>query len=153
MIKKIVSGGQTGADQAALDAAIKLGIPHGGWISEGRQTENGPLDEKYNLIEIPGGKYIDRTERNVEDSDGTLIVSHGELNGGSEFTRTMAIKHNRPWLYIDLNKDIIAEAAQAVFSWIKTNNIDVLNVAGPRLSKDPLIYRGVTDLLENLFTP
>ncbi len=151
MIKKIVSGGQTGADQAALDAALKFGISHGGWISEGRQTENGPLDIKYKLIEIPGGRYIDRTEKNVEDSNGTLIASHGELNGGSEYTRTMAIKHNRPWIHIDLNRNHLSDAAHTVFSWIKNNKIEVLNVAGPRLSKEPSIYREVTKLLENLF--
>jgi predicted Rossmann-fold nucleotide-binding protein len=81
MIKKIISGGQTGADQAALDVAIELGIPHGGWIPKGRKTEAGRLPEKYHLKEMPTAEYRKRTEQNVIDSDGTLIISHGELNG------------------------------------------------------------------------
>ena len=82
MIRKIISGGQTGADQAALDAAIKLDIPHGGWIPKGRLTENGPLPDKYKLTEMPGSGYTLRTEQNVIDSNGTLIISHGKLSEG-----------------------------------------------------------------------
>jgi hypothetical protein len=77
MIKKIISGGQTGADRAALDTAIKLGIPHGGWISKGRKAEDGPLPDKYQLQEMPTDSYPERTEQNVVDSEGTLIISHG----------------------------------------------------------------------------
>jgi len=82
MIQKIISGGQTGADRAALDFAIKRGIPHGGWIPKGRKTEDGTLPEKYHLLEMPTGSYSKRTEKNILDSDGTLIVSHGLLTGG-----------------------------------------------------------------------
>ena len=93
MIEKIISGGQTGADQAALDAAIKLGIPHGGWIPKGRLTENGPLPpDKYNLIEMPTDSYPERTKKNIRESDGTLILSHGMITGGSEYTQKMALK-------------------------------------------------------------
>ena len=74
MIKKIISGGQTGADRAALDVAIKLGIRHGGWIPKGRKTEDGPLSDKYQLQEMPTASYPARTEQNVIDSDGTLII-------------------------------------------------------------------------------
>ncbi len=94
MIKKIISGGQTGADQAALDVAIKLDIPHGGWITKGRLTEDGPLPDKYNLQEMPTSSYPERTEKNILDSDGTLIISHGKLTGGSALTRELAVKHN-----------------------------------------------------------
>jgi hypothetical protein len=86
MIKKIISGGQTGADQAALDAAIKWDIPHGGWVPKGRRTESGPLSNRYQLKEMPTDSYPSRTEQNVIDSDGTLIITHGELTGGSEYT-------------------------------------------------------------------
>jgi len=96
VIDKIISGGQTGADRAALDAAIELDIPHGGWIPKGRKTEDGGLPEKYHLKEMPTGSYAARTEQNVIDSDGTLIVSHGKLNGGSALTRRLAKKHKRP---------------------------------------------------------
>lgn len=150
MVNKIISGGQTGADQAALDVAIKLGIPHGGWIPKGRLTENGSLDATYQLQEMETANYNKRTEQNVIDSDGTLIISHGMLTGGSEYTREMAINHNRPWLHIDLNTTIDFHAAQKIQSWIKENNIGILNVAGSRASKDSKIYQATTDILETV---
>lgn len=151
MVKKIISGGQTGADQAALDVALNLGIPHGGWIPKGRLTENGPLDDKYQLQEMDSTNYNKRTEQNVIDSDGTLIISHGMLTGGSEFTREMAIKHNRPRLHVDLNKSIAFHAAQEIRSWVKEHKIGVLNVAGPRASKNKKIYKATADILETAF--
>ena len=81
-IRKIISGGQTGADQAALDFAIDRGIPHGGWVPKGRKTETGMLPEKYQLKEMETASYSKRTEQNVIDSDGTFIISHGTLTGG-----------------------------------------------------------------------
>jgi len=130
MLKKIISGGQTGADQAALDVAIKLGIPHGGWIPRGRKTETGVLDHKYNLKEMETFDYNKRTEQNVIDSDGTLIISHGRLSGGSDYTREMTLLHHRPWLHIDLNKRSAFQAAEKIKSWLTENEIEVLNVAG-----------------------
>ncbi len=149
MIKKIISGGQTGADLAALDAAIKLDIPHGGWIPKGRITENGPLPNKYQLTEMLTASYVERTEQNVIDSDGTLIVSHGMLTGGSADTRELALDHKRPWLHIDLNKTGIFDAALKLSGWVLKNNIEILNVAGPRASKDPKIYRAVMNIIES----
>ncbi len=150
MIRKIISGGQTGADQAALDAAIKLGIPHGGWIPKGRLTEKGALPEKYKLTEMPDSSYASRTEQNVIDSNGTIIISHGPLTEGSEYTRQMAIKHHRPWLHIDLNKTPAFKSANLISSWIKKNSIEILNVAGPRASKDSQIYSAVVKLVESV---
>ena len=118
MIQKIISGGQTGVDRAALVAAIKLTIPHGGLIPQGRLTEDGPLPPEYQLQETPSNSYADRTEKNVMDADATLIISRGPLNGGSEYTREMAIKHNRLWLHIDLNKIPAFQAAIAINDWI-----------------------------------
>ena len=89
MIEKIVSGGQTGADRAALDVAIKLGIPHGGWVPKGRKTEDGKLSRKYGLKETPSLSYAQRTEMNVIDSEGTLIVSHGRLRGHAALTQKL----------------------------------------------------------------
>lgn len=152
MIKKIVSGGQTGADRAALDFALKYYIAHGGWIIKGRITEDGPLPEKYQLQEMPTESYSKRTERNVIDSDGTLIISHGELTGGSAYTRKMSMKHGRPWLHADLNKMPTFQAAIIIESWISENGIEILNVAGPRDSKDPSIYGLVTVILELVLT-
>jgi hypothetical protein len=150
MICKIISGGQTGADQAALDAAIKLDIPHGGWIPKGRLTENGPLPDKYKLVEMPDTSYVLRTQQNVIDSNGTLIISHGKLSEGSDYTRKMAIEHHRPWLHIDLNKTPAFKAATLIRSWIEENTIEILNVAGPRASKDNQIYRTVLKIIESV---
>jgi len=150
MLKKIISGGQTGADQAALDVAIKLGIPHGGWIPRGRKTETGVLDHKYNLKEMETFDYNKRTEQNVIDSDGTLIISHGRLSGGSDYTREMTLLHHRPWLHIDLNKRSAFQSAEKIKSWLTENEIEVLNVAGPRASKDPAIYQATVDIIETV---
>ena len=151
MIRKIISGGQTGADQAALDAAIRLGITHGGWIPKGRLTEKGPLPDKYNLTEMPGTSYTSRTEQNVIDADGTLIISHGPLTEGSDYTRKMAQKNDRPWLHIDLNKTPAFKAATLINSWLEENNVGILNIAGPRASKDAKIYQAVLKLIQSVY--
>ena len=151
MIEKIISGGQTGADQAALDAAIKLGIPHGGWIPKGRITEKGPLPEKYRLQEMPTDSYPKRTEQNVIDSDGTLIICRGKPTGGSDYTRQMILKHKRHLLHIDLNLTTSYDAASLILSWVNLQRIEVLNVAGPRASEDPDIYNDATRIIEMTF--
>ena len=151
MIRKIISGGQTGVDQAALDAAINLAVAHGGWIPKGRMTESGPLPEKYKLKETRSSNYADRTEKNVQDADGTLIISHGLLTGGSEYTREMAIKHKRPWLHIDLNQTAAFQAASAINQWILQKEIEILNVAGPRASKDPAVYQEALNIIESAY--
>ncbi|MFC1824257.1 YpsA SLOG family protein [Thermodesulfobacteriota bacterium] len=151
MIKKIVSGGQTGADRAALDVAIELDIPHGGWIPKGRKTESGALPDKYNLQEMPTASYAKRTEQNVIDSDGTLIISHGELSGGSSLTHEFAEQYNKKWLRIDLEKIRGFSAAQAIKNWLLLNNIKILNVAGSRQSEDHEIYDDTKRLLKAVF--
>ncbi|MBN1548030.1 MAG: putative molybdenum carrier protein [Syntrophaceae bacterium] len=148
MIEKIISGGQTGADRAALDFAIKRGMSYGGWVPKGRKTEDGTLPETYLLQEMPTGQYSRRTEKNILDSDGTLIVSHGLLTGGSALTAEFARIHKRPRIHIDLEITTYLEAATMVQEWIKQNEIRVMNVAGPRASKDPKIYDATLALLE-----
>ena len=118
MLKKIISGGQTGADRAALDFAIKQKIPHGGWVPKGRLAEDGPLPKKYKLTEMPTDSYQERTEQNVIDSDGTVIISHGKLTGGSAYTQKMAKKHGRPCLHVDLNKLDVLPAALEILTWL-----------------------------------
>ena len=140
MVTKIISGGQTGVDQAALDTAINLDIPHGGWIPKGRKTEAGILPDKYKLNEMPTGSYPKRTAQNILDSDGTLIFSHGRLTGGSALTRDLCIKHARPWLHVDFKITNNIDTSDSISSWIIENSIKVLNVAGSRASKDPEIY-------------
>ena len=146
-IEKIISGGQTGADQAALDFAIEKEIPHGGWLPKGRLTESGILPDKYNLQEMPTMSYSKRTEKNIRDAHGTLIVSHGRLSGGSALTWKLARKHGKPCIHLDLEGYSVAVAAQMLNSWLQDCGIRTLNVAGARASKDFRIYKTVKDLL------
>jgi hypothetical protein len=152
MIKKIISGGQTGADRAALDFALAHRIPHGGWVPKGRLAEDGPIPEVYSLQEMSTRSYPKRTEKNVMESDGTLIISHGPLSGGSAYTRKMAMKHNKTWFHIDLNKLPTFQASMLIKDWISSNKVETLNVAGPRASEDPLIYDLVTVALDLVHT-
>jgi hypothetical protein len=150
MVKKIISGGQTGADRAALDFAIKHKIPHGGYVPKGRLAEDGPLPSKYKLTQMPSASYPKRTEQNVICSDGTVIISHGRLTGGSAYTKKMAINNEKPCLHIDLNQQDFLPAALDLLTWIDENGIKTLNVAGSRSSKDPKIYMAVKKLMENV---
>jgi hypothetical protein len=150
-IKKIISGGQTGADRAALDFAIDNDIPHGGWVPKGRLAEDGFISNRYDVIEIDSPDYNVRTEKNIVDSDGTLILSHGELTGGSALTKSLARKHKRPCLHIDLNDVAEFEAAVEIMNWITQHGVETLNVAGSRASKDPGIYNTTLNILETVF--
>jgi len=141
MLKKIISGGQVGAEKAALDAAIKYNFPHGGWIQKGRKTEDGILPYEYKLKELKSGVYPNYTERNVINSDGTLIISHSRLMGGSALPKKLAEKYNRYCLHIDLNETPAFIAASKINSWITEHNIKILNVTGSRASNDPKIYQ------------
>ncbi len=148
MLRQIVSGGQTGADRAALDVAIKMNIPHGGWISKGRITEAGPLPEIYQLREMAASDYPSRTRRNILDSHGTVIISRGQLRGGSKLTQSFAQVKGKPNCHIDLLKQDTFEGAIILQSFILENQIRILNVAGPRASHDPGIYFEVKSIIE-----
>jgi hypothetical protein len=150
MIKKIISGGQTGAGQAALDAAIRLEFPYGGWISKGRRTEDGILPYEYKLKELKSGAYPNYTERNVINSNGTLIISHGKLKGGSALPRRLAKKYNRQFLHISLDETPAFIAASKINNWIIEYDIEILNVTGSRASKDPKIYEVVKYIIEGV---
>jgi hypothetical protein len=151
MLEKIISGGQTGADQGALDTAIRLGIDHGGWIPKGRKTEAGRLPDRYRLTEMPTGEYHLRTEKNVVSAEATVIFSHGPLSGGALLTRQVAERHGRPWLHVNLEITSSFDAARNLNGWIRTYDIRVLNVAGPRASQDPDIYQATADILESAY--
>ena len=144
---RIISGGQTGADQAALDAAIALGLAHGGWLPRGRKTESGPLPPHYALRELRSARYRDRTEKNVRAADGTLICSFGPLGRGSALTEALAIRHGRPLLHIDFDHFPVERAVREVEGWLRTHRIATLNVAGPRASSEPRIHAAVYALL------
>jgi hypothetical protein len=131
---RIVSGGQTGVDRGALDAAIAAGLPHGGWCPRGRLAEDGPIDATYQLRETRSAKYSIRTRKNVLDADATLILCRGPLTGGTDLTYRLAQHHAKPCLVVDLQQQ---PAADLVRRWIDAQGIRVLNVAGPRESVQP----------------
>jgi hypothetical protein len=143
-IERIVSGGQTGVDRAALDAALVLSIPCGGWCPRGRRAEDGSLPLRYPLSETPNHAYPERTEWNVRDSDGTLILCRGRLKGGTALTARCARRYTRALLIVDL---LEKPAPRAIVQWLEMNKIAVLNVAGPRESEAPGIYDRALALL------
>ena len=143
-LKKIISGGQTGVDRAGLDAAMELNIPVGGWCPKGRKAEDGPIDKKYPHQETTSGDYSVRTGLNVKDSDGTLIFTIGKPTGGTALTVKKAKAFNKPYLVIDLDKK---DDFLAVKTWLIDNNIEVLNVAGPRGTNFPDVYERSKDYL------
>lgn len=151
MIKKIISGGQTGADQAALDAAIQFHISYGGWIPKGRITEAGRLPNKYKLTEMHTDSYAERSEQNVIDSGGTFIISHGDLSEESKYSHKKVKEYNKPYLHIDLEKINAFQAAHVVKKWVSDNNIEILNVTGTRISEDKYIYQATMRLLTTVF--
>ncbi len=144
----IVSGGQTGADRGALDFAIRHGYTHGGWAPRGRQAEDGLIPRKYQLMELADAGYRQRTRRNVKDSDGTLIVNVGELDGGSLATKVFAQRLRKPHLVVQLDRDVTVDGAFSILGWLREHSVKTLNVAGPRESKRPGIYRRTVELLE-----
>jgi len=145
-IERIVSGGQTGADRAALDVAIAHHIPHGGWCPLGRRAEDGTIDPRYRLKETPTAEYAERTERNVVDSDGTAIFSTGpELGGGTKRTAEFAEAHGKPWIVLHRNR--AADPVGRLLEFVRHHGIATLNVAGPRASEEPAIYQFVSETL------
>ncbi|MBC8868949.1 MAG: putative molybdenum carrier protein [Planctomycetes bacterium] len=143
-VRRIVSGGQTGVDRAALDAAIALDLKHGGWCPRGRLAEDGRIPKRYRLNETESPEYPVRTEQNVVDSDGTLILYRNRLVGGTELTRRFARKHNKPCCLVDLGQ---SPDIQRVRQWLADHSIEVLNVAGPRESSSPGIGREAHDCI------
>jgi hypothetical protein len=146
---QIISGGQTGVDRAALDFALLNNISCGGWCPKGRIAEDGTIPLFYPLKETNFRQYFYRTEMNVKESDATLIIFSRPMSNGSELTRRLALELNKPLLLIDLEK--LKKSTRSEFSkWIKSNNILVLNIAGPRESSNPGIYEHTFKLLATL---
>ena len=150
MLGKIISGGQTGADRAGLDAAIQRGVPHGGWCPEGRRAEDGRIPDCYQLCETYSFSYLVRTEKNVQISDGTIIFTLGDLRGGSARTRDFAILHGKPWLHLQLDTLELFETAETVKSFLTTHSIRTLNVAGSRESTEPGIHQRVCRIMDRV---
>jgi hypothetical protein len=134
---RVISGGQSGVDRAALDAAIETGLETGGWCPRGRRAEDGPIPRRYPLRETPMRAYSQRTEWNVRDSDATLILYRGGLHGGTRLTAGLAVRYGRPRLMLDLDTRPDPAIAR---DWIAAQGVRVLNVAGPREAGAPGIY-------------
>jgi hypothetical protein len=146
---KIISGGQTGVDRAALDAALRYGIESGGWCPAGRLDEMGKIPDRYPLNEMESGGFTERTLQNVKDSDGTVIIYLGKLSGGTEQTVKFCIEQQRPHEMIDASDISIEKAAQLIADFVRQNKIDILNVAGPRASEWPGGYDYAFRTLDN----
>lgn len=141
LVRQIVSGGQTGVDRAALDVALELGLPCGGWCPKGRLAEDGPIPERYPLRETRTTRYARRTLWNVRDSHATLILAREPLGGGTAYTERCARELERPCLVAPPDAADTA-ALERVRAWLAANDVEILNVAGPRESGAP----GVHDL-------
>ena len=146
--RQIVSGGQTGADRAALDFACLNRIPHGGWCPRGRLAVDGALSFKYQLRETESAGYRQRTKRNIQDSDATVIFNSGDLDGGTLQTQVLAEKMRKPHRLFQLDAQELELTALNLVSWLEQGKFSILNVAGPREEKRPGIYQQVMQLLE-----
>ncbi|PYK16561.1 MAG: hypothetical protein DME64_02835 [Verrucomicrobia bacterium] len=145
---KIISGGQTGVDRAALDAAPRHGIESGGWCPTGRLDESGRIPDRYPVKELENGGSTKRTLQNVKDSDGTIIIYPGKLSGGTEQTLHFCVEQRRPHELIDASNISTEKAAQLIADFVCENNIEILNVAGPRQSEWPEGYGYAAQVLD-----
>ena len=154
MVEKIVSGGQTGADRAALDVALELGLATGGWIPRGRRAEDGTIPERYDgLVETDSDAYALRTERNVRDSDATVVFAFGPPTGGSALTARLARSLGKPLLTLDLERCASEAGAVRVRAWLAETRPRILNVAGPRASEETRISGATARILRAALVP
>ncbi len=150
LIEKIISGGQTGVDRAALDWAISAGVKHGGWCPKGRLAEDGLIPSHYDLTETPSEDYAVRTQWNVRDSDATVIMSmHKTIAGGTALTQMLAVALGKPWIHVHADTGI-DQATRQVQDFLREHSVKILNVAGPRESEAPDLGRFVKDVLSRL---
>lgn len=157
-IKKVISGGQTGVDRAALKIAKELGIPHGGWCPYKRNAEDGIVPLEYQLEELlaptaeenldPDATYKSRTKLNVQNSDGTLVILKNHAIGGTAYTIKMAKELNKPYFIINIRDN--PKITDVVATWIIKNNLRTLNIAGPRETQEPGIYEAAYNILQKL---
>jgi hypothetical protein len=132
MIKKIISGGLPGVELAALHAAIKLDIPHEGWTYKRRRTENDELPEQYNIKQIANPSYFERLEKNILCSDGTVILTYGQLISGTKATKDLADKHNKRFLLLDLSEYTHNHAISSIRKWMDNHKIEKIFFTGSK---------------------
>lgn len=145
---KIISGGQTGVDRAALDWAIRNNISYGGWCPKGRRAEDGVIPQRYELQETQSMGYMQRTKWNVRDSDSTLIITqNSNLTGGSKFTHEYAIRIAKPCLHLYTDSNW----REHIKVFLEMNSIKILNIAGPRASSAPEIEKYVNEVLDEVW--
>lgn len=137
---KVISGGQTGVDRAALDAALNFKVPCGGWCPQGRLAEDGIIAPHYPLTELAGAGFTERTRQNVIDSDGTVIIYFESLAGGTEQTLLFCLQHRKPYLLIDATALPVSCSAERITGFIDSHSIITLNIAGPRASEAAAAY-------------
>ncbi len=147
---KTISGGQTGVDRAALDAALALGFPCGGWCPAGRIAEDGVIPKRYPVKALKKGGYKSRTLQNVDDSDGTLILYFTDLTGGTEETALQCIKRGKPYKLIDGDEISVPRAIKLAIAFATSRCIHKFNVAGPRASTTPRAYQYAFDVISGL---
>jgi hypothetical protein len=151
MIKQIISGGQPGVEIAALDAAIQLDIPHAGWAYKGRKTEDGVLPEKYNVKGIDNPSYFERLDKNLIDSEGTVILTHGQFLIGLKGVRALAEKHKKPCLHVELEECTLNHAISSIRKWMLNHEIEVVYFTGPKpVGGASKIYRDVILIIEGI---
>ena len=145
---KIVSGAQTGVDRAALDAALRKNVPCGGWCPAGKKAEDGTIPELYPVRELEDGGYNERTLKNVQDSDGTVIIYFGQLSGGTEDTLRYCLHEKKPYLLLDGLEVKTGRAAERIMEFLRISPGGILNFAGPRASNEPRAYEYTTQVVE-----
>ncbi|MEE4603304.1 MAG: putative molybdenum carrier protein [Desulfobacteraceae bacterium] len=150
MIKKIISGGQPGVERAALDAAIKLNIPHKGWTYKTRRTDEGILPDKYRVKESEDISFSDRIEKNVLASDATAILTRGGLTIGLKIVKDCAEKHNRPYLHIDLNENPLNSASALIRKWMINNQLEAIYFTGSKSIDDIHLNQEVIRIIEGI---
>ncbi len=150
MIKKIISGGQPGVERAALDAAIKLNIPHKGWTYKTRRTDEGILPDKYRVKESEGVGFSDRIEKNVLASDATAVLTHGSLTIGLKIVKDFAEKHNRPYLHVDLNENPLNSASALIRKWMINNQLESIYFTGSKSTDSTHLHQEVIRIIEGI---
>ena len=150
MLKKIISGGQSGVEIAALDAAVEMDIPHAGWAYKRKRTEDGILPEHYNLKTIDVPSLHDRLEKNITDSDGTVILTHGQLIIGSKIIKNLANQHEKPCLYVDLSNCSINHVVSSIRKWVTKNEIEAIYFTGSKPVGKSDIYEETIRIIKGL---